>query len=122
MNSNELKHYGVLGMKWGVRRTQAELDAAAGRTPRKSRRQVKNELSTMSDAELRTRLNRLNMEKQYQKLSRPEKTTGRKIVDAILIESAKTVASSYVKTHLQEHFDPLVGIEETKGAKRYRRG
>ena len=31
-----LEHYGVKGMKWGVRRTQAQLDRAAGRPVRKS--------------------------------------------------------------------------------------
>ena len=28
---NELNHWGILGMKWGVRRSQAELDRIAGR-------------------------------------------------------------------------------------------
>lgn len=31
-----LEHYGVKGMKWGVRRSQAELDRAAGRKPSKA--------------------------------------------------------------------------------------
>lgn len=30
--NDSLKHYGVKGMRWGVRRTQAQLDRAAGRT------------------------------------------------------------------------------------------
>ena len=33
-----LEHYGVKGMKWGVRRSQAELDRAAGRVTRKRSR------------------------------------------------------------------------------------
>lgn len=33
MENNELKHYGILGMKWGVRRTEAQLRRARG--PRK---------------------------------------------------------------------------------------
>lgn len=33
MENNELKHYGILGMKWGVRRSEAQLRRARG--PRK---------------------------------------------------------------------------------------
>ena len=33
-----LQHYGVKGMKWGVRRSQAQLDRAAGRSSKKSAR------------------------------------------------------------------------------------
>ena len=39
-NEDELLHYGVKGMRWGVRRSQAELDRAAGRvgdSPTKNR-------------------------------------------------------------------------------------
>jgi len=37
LDEDELAHYGVKGMKWGVRRDQRALDRAAGRTPPKGR-------------------------------------------------------------------------------------
>ena len=100
MNNNELFHYGVKGMKWGVHRTHAEVRSdtikrqtkkiglagdisrntssafntasdLAGRASRsgKPSKRIKNELSKMSDQELRNRLNRINMEQQYASLN-----------------------------------------------------
>ena len=98
--NNELYHYGVPGMKWGVRRTHAqvrtdtinrqtkklgqvsslgrstssafnEASNLAGRAARsgKPSKKVRNELSKMSDQELRSRINRINMEQQYASLN-----------------------------------------------------
>jgi hypothetical protein len=43
---NELKHYGILGMRWGVRRSQASLDRAAGRA--KQEKEYRQKLTAIS--------------------------------------------------------------------------
>jgi hypothetical protein len=40
-----LEHYGIKGMKWGVRRSQAELDRAAGRKPTRSEKKDAKDLA-----------------------------------------------------------------------------
>lgn len=108
-NDNELYHYGVKGMKWGVRRTPEQLGydlkkakkktEAASTVVRetqnirsqtskiksnKSRKQARAEASKMTDQELRERVNRLNMEQQYANLSASQVSAGRSRVDSTL--------------------------------------
>ena len=102
MDNNELYHYGVLGMKWGVRRSPSQLGHKI-RIKRKKKpsepihedykkAHSKKSVSSMSDAELRNRNNRLQMERQYAQLTQ-KKSKGKKIVSGI-IATAGTIASA----------------------------
>jgi hypothetical protein len=61
-----LEHYGIKGMKWGVRRDQATLDRAAGRKPRKETRKNRNEAAKRRNREA------ANVRKVVKKLGHPE--------------------------------------------------
>lgn len=78
-NSNDtLAHYGVKGMKWGVRRSQAELDRAANRRSgsedyqrtRAAKKKIRRgSTKNLSNDELRDLVNRMNLEQQYNRLT-----------------------------------------------------
>ena len=116
---NHLEQHGVKGMKWGVRKrrsasadkqkpkpkpsTTAKESRQVQRTSDRSRGAGKaNSLAQrpqnrrMSDAELRNRLNRLQMEKQYRELTTSPK--GKSFVKEVLQDTGKQVAQQVVKT------------------------
>ena len=124
--NNELYHHGIKGMKWGVRRTAAQLghptgkidlqktkkrvdaagtivnetrninNATSKKGQKKAQKQKLSEAKTMTDQELRDRVNRLNMEQQYVKMSAEQINAGRSNVNSILnnVGTAISITSS----------------------------
>ena len=163
-NTNELYHYGVKGMKWGVRKKQygesfvstkkdpklekykrdhginyggyrrnqsddlrdaGAIGNMAGKALRKGvqsgaqkvkqrknasdnshadykRAHDKTSVKNMSDKELRERINRLQIEQQYNNLNKRQKSAGEKWATGILVGAATSVASSYANKYAKK--------------------
>lgn len=131
-DENHLAQYGVPGMKWGVRKRRGSSSSSAPpSTSRKESKQVqrttdkgrgrggsftnKPQNRRMSDAELRNRLNRLQMEKQYRELTTSPKT--KSFVREVMADTGKQVvrqaAQTAGKVALQMAFE--AAAKNTKG-------
>ena len=153
---NELYHYGMKGMRWGIRRyqnkdgsltpagkkrynkemaklkaeekalknkqkTQAKMDKLdekrkdaealrKGKTPpstlKKAKETQKRSLKDLSDDELRTIVNRMQLEQQYRTLAPEKISTGRKFANAVMknvvAPAATEVGKQVVKDAMQK--------------------
>lgn len=110
MNEDYLCHYGVLGMKWGRRKQRPKSSTISSRRAEKkaekqrikeARKELnkpkkKTRVKDLSDQELQSKINRLQMEKRYRDLKKDEVSAGRKLLGDILMTSGKTVGVQVV--------------------------
>jgi len=121
MGENVLAHYGIRGMKWGVRRYQnkdGSLTAAgkkrysgdggnAGTTKSTtSSSSGRKKVSEMTDDELNRAVRRLQLEQQYRQLNPEKVSAGQKFVNKVakdvIIPAATTVARNAVQKVMQD--------------------
>lgn len=109
MERSELKHWGIKGMKWGVRRYQnkdgsltpagkkrysdgSTSSSSTSKSSQTSQQPKKKTVSEMSDQEIRDAINRLRLEQDYTKLNPEKVSRGKKFVDNLLDETLSGVA------------------------------
>ena len=117
---NELMHFGIKGMRWGVRRYQnKDSTLIRSKTRRnefqsedyKTAKSLKNKkISQMSNAELRKLNERQNLERQYKQIN---KTSIRKGI--AFVASAAAITNTAV--NLYNNSSKLVSIGKTVGNK-----
>jgi hypothetical protein len=90
-----LAHYGIKGMKWGVRRTRAQIDDSADVVKKKAveakLKSNRGSTDALSNEELKSLVNRLNLEQQYSNLTSNDKTksNGKKFVSGMVENMAR---------------------------------
>lgn len=129
-DSDYFAHYGVKGMKWGVRhdkpssgiRKKASATISKAKAERNRRKKAefarrsperksvdtirasKKKAKYMTDAELKTAINRLNLESQYNRLSMEIYSPGKKFVRDFMLRSGNKSVDTVFKEYVQNRF------------------
>lgn len=134
---DELMHYGVKGMKWGVRRKRylskirtkgrkmkrdmakkrqaRKEERAASKTAKKvSEKPKRKPVSEMTDEELNSAIKRLELERRYKELAaanNPKQDKGKKFVSNVLEKSGEQLATQVVNHYGAKALNAAIGDE-----------
>lgn len=140
--NDELYHHGILGMRWGVRRTKSQLgyktgngrkrqgddsdvDGKAVSSGKSGGSNKSKSIANMTDDELRNHINRLQMERQYLDLEKqisaftPQQVSrGKKFMKSmekdVITPALKDAGKNLLTKFLNKKGAELLGLDEKK--------
>ena len=97
-----LIHYGIPGMRWGRRSGGVSKSGSADHV--KAKEIKKKKLKNMSNADLKTLNERMQLESQYKRLNPAKVNVGKKVLTEVLKEIGKETVKSAVKETIKFTF------------------
>lgn len=125
MSDEDVLHYGVLGMRWGIRKDAfgrrkgkaiKGTDAATREGTKKRRKKAKKGSSepetprreALTDDELRNLNNRIKMEQEYARLTAKQKTAVQTVIRDVLVPGLKEAGKEIIKTQVTKRGNALI--------------
>lgn len=113
---NTLIHWGIPGMKWGVRRKNRGGGNSRQSDDHKTVAGLRRKkVSEMSNDELKKLTARLQLEKQLKDLSAFDAGPGRKFITEIMGNVGKQLASKYIATAVEKGLPELIKFIQNSG-------
>lgn len=95
-----LAHFGVLGMKWGKRKTPLPVSAEAKQKQGIKDKVKKTKVSSVTNAQLQTAIRRMQLEQDFKRLSVNEKSGVSRWISSMLLEAGKREVQAQVAKKL----------------------
>lgn len=102
--SEFLEHYGVRGMKWGVRRNSTTISSDAAKAKKIKARKKKHGIDNLSNADIQKVVKRRELEKKYSELNPNKVKQGQMAIAGIMgiVGTATTVYNLSKNPMVQE--------------------
>jgi hypothetical protein len=114
VNTGELEHFGVKGMKWGVIRSKLGQKPGKSSGDAQKAEKVKAKIKTggtkaLTNKELKAVIERMRLEKQYKELKPDsvQKKAGKFVAD-LMLTAGKAEASKFVLSQSAKHVGKIL--------------
>lgn len=128
--NDALMHYGVKGMKWGVRKKKIQsstkkktgLFSSKSDTTKKiaqsPSKPPQKRLSEMSDSELDAAIKRMRLEAEYARLSPKQISRGQRFVEKVLNDIVIPAATEVGKNEFKKAMESAIASYKSSGKKK----